>query len=482
MRYAFEKTHSKLSTACLILHLSCLDKCKVSKEMSGLISYCTPDYNSLNGEDKNFDLTWSEYNSSFVLSDKNLEDVYNAFQYTRALSISSYPMSGIFTSYLGGGYAYKMNGNGASIISNLTLLEQNNWIDRQTRAVFVEFNTYNPNIKMFAYNYLLFEILPTGSIVTSYRFSPMSLFDDRTSLFSFGTICAIIYLVLIFILTMKQIYRIKVEKWQYFKQMWTFIDLTLIAFSYTSFAIWLYRIWEAQKIMTLLSSSTTNKTKFISLQMLAYWDDVLANMLAFCACMGSLKFFKILQFNHTIRIMMNSIKIGAAGMISFGAMFLLFALAWMQASYVIFNDQILTLSTFVKSAETGFLLLLGKFQLSDMLRVSPTYSILYYVTFNTFMVMVMLNMFISIITDALGEAKLRDQDADPLDLEGYFYSKIGKVFNSLGKKDTATQEERDMKKSLAEKGNYMEHTEQFEYKTGVLVGYLLEVLKIFIFH
>jgi polycystin 1L2 len=446
--------------------------------MSGLISYCTPDYNKLNGEDKIFDLNWSEKNSSFV-PHQNLEDVYNAFEYTGALSISSYPMSGVYTSYLGGGYVYKMNGNGASIISNLTILEQNNWIDRQTRAVFVEFNTYNPNIKMFSYNYLLFEILPTGSIVTSYRFSPMSLFDDRTSLFSFGTICAIIYLVLIFILTMKQIYRIKVEKWQYFKQMWTYIDLTLIAFSYTSFAIWLYRIWEAQKIMTLLSLSPINKTKFISLQMLAYWDDVLASMLAFCACMGSLKFFKILQFNHTIRILIRTMKIGFSAMFSFGAMFLLFALAWMQASYVIFNDQILSLSTFVKSMETGFLLLLGKFQLSEILRANPTYSVLYYVSYNTFLVMIMLNMFISIVTDAFAEAQIRDKDADPLDLEDYFYSKIGKILNLIGKKKRDSKElgveESKMKDSLALKGKYMDLSQNWEYKTGQLINVLLEV-------
>jgi hypothetical protein len=62
-------------------------------------------------------------------------------------------------------YVYKMSGNALELASNFTFLDQQNWIDRQTRAVFVEFNTYNPNIKMFSYNYLLFEFLPTGSIL-----------------------------------------------------------------------------------------------------------------------------------------------------------------------------------------------------------------------------------------------------------------------------------------------------------------------------
>jgi polycystin 1L2 len=432
------------------------------------------DYNTFNGEDKDFDFNWSPtFNSSFM-PQRNLQDSHKAFQYTKALSISSYPMSGVYTSYLGGGYVYKMSGNALELASNFTFLEQQNWIDRHTRAVFVEFNTYNPNIKMFSYNYLLFEILPTGSIVTSYRFAPMTLFDDRNSLFSFGTICALIYLALIFILTMKQIYRIKVNKWSYFKQMWTYFDLTLIAFSFTAFAIWLYRIWEAQKIMTSLSSS--DRKKFINLQMLAYWDDVLTSMLAFCACMGSLKFFKILQFNHTIRILISTMRIGAGGMISFGSMFLVCAFAWIQAAYIMFNDQILSLSTFVKSMETGFLLLLGKFELADLLKANPIFAIIFYVTYNTFMVLVLLNMFISIITDAFAEAKLRDKHADPLDLEGYFYAKIENMFNSVGKKkNPETVQESEMKESVAQNSKYLSHTENLEFKTAVLVEYLMDV-------
>ncbi len=255
-------------------------------------------------------------------------------------------------------------------------MQKNNWIDRQTRAALVEFATFNPNIKMFAHCYLLFEFLPTGSIVKSFRFSPMTLFDGQSSLVSLGTICAILYLLMIFALTVRQIFVIKVQRGSYLKQMWTFFDLALIAFSFTAFAVWLYRIWDAQTLMGRVSRPD-HAGHFLNLQMLAYWDGLLSCVLAVCSCLGSLKFIKILRFNRTIRRLDNALRIGARLILSFGCVFLVCIFGWIQAGYVQFNGQVAGLSTFQKSFETCFLILLGKFDLSVMLAASPTFTVIF---------------------------------------------------------------------------------------------------------
>jgi hypothetical protein len=376
-------------------------------------------------------------------------------------------MSGVYTEYLGGGYVYKMNGNASETISNLTFLEQNHWIDRQTRAVFVEFNIYNPNIKMFAYCYLLFEFLPIGTIVQSYRFYPMTLFDDKTSLYSFGTVCAVIYIIMISILTMKQIYLIKVHKLKYFKRMWTYIDLTLIAFSYTAFAIWLYRVWEALNIMEKLQT----RTKMINLQMLAYWDDVLACMLAFCVFIGSLKFFKILQFNKCIQTLGKAFQFGFVNFVGFMCIFVLLCFSWLQIGYVIFSDRIRGFSTFVKTIETGFLLLLGKFQLSEMMQANPFWTIVFHTSFNICMVFILLQIFLTLITHSLNEAKKDERMSDPLNMEEFIYTKIATVFQNIKNKVTKTkaqreaeEHERRMKESVARKDLYQDVSDTLAFK------------------
>jgi hypothetical protein len=447
--------------------------------MASAISYCTPDLTPLNSDDRNYDFHWSSFNASYTPT-QDIEDAYNAFQYTNASQISSYPLTGPYTTYLGGGYVYKMNGDAEDTVSNFTFLQQANWIDMRTRAVFVEFAVYNPNVNMFVHCYLLFEFMPTGSIVKSFRFSPMTLFDSRNSLFSFGTICAIIYLIMIFALTIRQIYVISVQKMKYFTQIWSYFDLSLIAFSFTSFAIWLYRLWEAQRLMTQAGSSNQNG-KFINLQLLAYWDDILSCMLAFCTCIGSLKFMKILSFNKIIRVLFRALRNSVLELAAFGVLFSVIVFAFIQAGFGIFNDHVYGLSTFAKSVESGGLLILGKFDLTAMMNASPALAIIYYLSFHLFVILVMLNMLVSLLIDGFGQAKKDDMDeADPMNLEEYMYGKLGDFFVSIGFKSSrskyvAKHERIMMKQSLSQTNNYMSHIDTFNFKTSVLVAKIDEV-------
>lgn len=47
-------------------------------------------------------------------------------------------------------------------LQRIQYLKDIEWIDPQTRAVFVEFNLYNSAVNLFAVSYILFEFLPTG--------------------------------------------------------------------------------------------------------------------------------------------------------------------------------------------------------------------------------------------------------------------------------------------------------------------------------
>jgi hypothetical protein len=372
-----------------------------------------------------------------------------------------------------------MSGSLAETVSDLTLLEQNNWIDRQTRAVFVEFDLYNPNVKMFSYCYILFEFLPTGSIVKSYRFYPMTLFDDRIRLYSFGTICAVIYIVMVFVLAMRQVYLMKIHKVSYFKRAWTYLDWTLIAFSFTAFAIWLYRVCEARDVIEKLAQ----KSQAVSLQMLAYWDDTLVSMLAFCACLGSLKFFKILEFSRGIQTLGRAFKIGFINLAGFLLIFSLLCFAWLQVAFVVFGDRARGFSTLVRTIETGFLLLLGKFQLSDMMQTSPFWAVVFHTTYSFCMVFVMLQMFLTLIAHSLADAKRHVNARDQLGMEEFIYERIESAFQRLkdklaqasGRKRERGEHERHMRESMARKDLYQDVGDVFASKTNQVLSKFIQL-------
>jgi polycystin 1L2 len=154
------------------------------------IQFCIDDYSVLSQEKDGFNFSWTPLlNQSYVPLDSHAE-VYKAFQYTSSDDLDSTPYSGVYKSYRGGGYVFRVLKNFTleELQNNLTALQQMNWIDRQTRAVFIEFSLYNPNIKLFSYCTILFEILPTGNIISSSRFEPINLLDLKSEFLSFKTI------------------------------------------------------------------------------------------------------------------------------------------------------------------------------------------------------------------------------------------------------------------------------------------------------
>lgn len=158
------------------------DSCTIASQFHGQIPFCSADYNLLNEETSNFDVNWGVYNSNSSASSSSSASsrVQASFKYRSALNLNGFLYTGAYASYSGGGYVYEMRGSRAEIIGNITQLQTSNWIDRQTRAIFVEFTVYNPNINLFSYCTILFEFLPTGNIVSSYTFLPMNLFADTT--------------------------------------------------------------------------------------------------------------------------------------------------------------------------------------------------------------------------------------------------------------------------------------------------------------
>ena len=58
-------------------------------------------------------------------------------------------LSGIIGSYGGGGFVPDLATTKEESASIISFLQENNWLDRGTRAVFLDFTVYNANINLF---------------------------------------------------------------------------------------------------------------------------------------------------------------------------------------------------------------------------------------------------------------------------------------------------------------------------------------------
>lgn len=62
--------------------------------------------------------------------------------------MNSYPFYGEITVYGGGGYVVPLKGDRKAIFAKIQELKNGGWIDKFTRAIFLEFTIYNANVSL----------------------------------------------------------------------------------------------------------------------------------------------------------------------------------------------------------------------------------------------------------------------------------------------------------------------------------------------
>jgi polycystin 1L2 len=412
----------------------------------------------MNTEDRsNYTYNWATYNSSYkpVYS---WERVYKAFQYQTSTDLNGYPIVGTYNNYWGGGYVYEMRGQKSYLKGNLTLLQKNNWIDRQTRAVIIEFSIFNPNINLIAVAEILIEILPTGTIVQSARFDPISLFSEFSI---FIIICDSIYILFIIYFTIHEIVVLRKQGKNYFLKFWSYVEWAIIGFSWTVLALSIYRINASSQVSEFFKK--TSGYGYFKMQDIAFWNLVLNYSFAFCIAFGTLKFLKIFRFNAKISYLGLTLRNCAKELLGFGLMFILIWIAFVQLFHLFFQRTIFGFSTVLRSMVTGFQIMLGKFQLDSLVEADSTFGPIFYCFYNICIVFILLTMFISIINESFKIVRKSTKNKE------YDYNLVNFIRNKFKFKNKDIQDEFKIQPNSSNKMEYKDHITYFGDKVDELL-------------
>ena len=178
------------------------------------------------------------------------------WEYNEDGKLGSFDSWGRFALYSGGGYLANLGYNKLTAKRIIDDLIKNDWIDRQTRAVLVEFSLYNPSSNLLAVMTYYYEVLPAGfaGVFKSYGILPLSATDPQAHntyllfvlLFGFLLAC---YFVLECIKLCRQ-------KRSYFTSVWNWLDmLQILTASSALFLQWM-RSKEAGKSFEKLKENT----------------------------------------------------------------------------------------------------------------------------------------------------------------------------------------------------------------------------------
>uniref|UniRef100_A0A8C7RHV6 Polycystic kidney disease 2-like 1 n=1 Tax=Oncorhynchus mykiss TaxID=8022 RepID=A0A8C7RHV6_ONCMY len=361
------------------------NSCKVHKDFRNEISGCFDVYNEKKEDEVDFGLVNG-----------------TAWQYHNEKEIKGSAHWGLLTTYSGGGYYQDLNRTKEESAEILMEMNNNLWLDHGTRAVFIDFSTYNANINLFCVIRLLVEFPATGGAIPSYQIRTVKLIRYITYWDYFIIGCEMVFCLFILYYIVEEILELRIHGFSYFSSIWNTLDVVVILLAIVAI---IFNVFRTIKVDKLLGKLLEQPGIYADFEFLAFWQTQYNNMNAVNLFFAWIKVFKYISFNKTMTQLSSTLGRCAKDIMGFAIMFFIVFFAYAQLGYLLFGTEVKSFSTFVKCIFTQFRIILGDFDYDAIERANRVLGPIYFVTYVFFVFFVLLNMFLAIINDTYSEVK-----------------------------------------------------------------------------
>ncbi|VDI78620.1 Hypothetical predicted protein [Mytilus galloprovincialis] len=362
-----------------------------------LIEYCRDDYSSFSEDKKDYKLKWDPLDAS---DPTDIPD--SLFSYSQSSDIDGYPYWGIFSTYGGGGYVADLGTTMTDASAVIDTLMENNWVDNNTRAIFIEVNLYNPNNNLFGICLYVLEFLQTGGIEPFERFFIFRLDRYSNGFMYFVMAIELITMAFVIFYTVTEVKKIRKLKKDYFKEFWNVWELIVLAIAYGLVLVFIYRSVISVQMMKKVKD---NPTTFVNFFFAIVWDECCGYFIGILAFMETLRFLRLLRFNKKVSLFTSTMMYVAKPLLSFGVVFMSGFLAFSTTAYFFFNTYMFDFRTFVSTLETLLSMMLGKFDYEKAWTTTRVAGPIIFGMFALCFNFILVNFFLTIVIDGFEVVK-----------------------------------------------------------------------------
>ena len=133
------------------------NSCRVDHRVHSITQECAHASAFINEDHNDYCNAWEEQTP---LTENLPSCQRKEFKYTSAKDLDSLPYTAKLDLYGGGGYVYRLNEPQKIIREELVELQRQHWLNNHTRAVFLEFSVYNPQVNLFGIVTIVAEFIP----------------------------------------------------------------------------------------------------------------------------------------------------------------------------------------------------------------------------------------------------------------------------------------------------------------------------------
>ena len=353
---------------------------------------------------------------STMRNDELLQLCPKPWRYQHAEETDTRPRWGQFSFYDGGGFVADLGYDSHTAFSLLTNLQNNGWLDRQTRVVLAEFSTYNPSVNILGVATYFYEVDASGLRAASMQTRALSLDSPDAPSHQFYLICLFLYIVLVFLYFGREIFRLYIYRSRYFKSIWNWIEIFQILFSLIAVVMYIIRQSKAISTMDKLHKNIYSNLSFQEAITCQEVENVALGTLTFIV---TIKLLRIIRFNNYVALFSTTLKISGRSLSSFSIVLSIFFVAFLHFGVLMFGSVTERYSSVLKGAYFQLELTLGRVKarpINELAQADTIYAKIFAFLILFTLTILCMNFFIGIINDALLDAKNFVSESELYDL------------------------------------------------------------------
>jgi hypothetical protein len=347
-------------------------------------------------------------------------------------------------------------------------LTENNWIDRQTIAIYIDFSTYNGHIGMLSYVNILVKISAAGSVEKSLTTTSMNVEPYSSGSDIIRAVLEVIFVLLSLLYAAMEVYKIKLEiaakrmehleegsplnagvlkmLWEgiktHFSHFWNWMDFACILLNFIIIGLW---------IQYISSPLIRDGPGSDLLDQLVTMKAIYSQYISACSFNFLLIFIRMLKYLNRferVALLQATFESAKDDILYFFVLLITVFLAFVIFGHIAFGSTHENFSTMNQSILGCFFLIFGDLSMwFDIRATHPVEATFFFFLFTFLIIFILLNMFVAILNssynnnfDKLEASKHKQQqdEVHPLLQVWYRLKQLCRNMSDLCNKDRRT--------------------------------------------
>ncbi|XP_078675170.1 polycystin-1-like protein 2 [Branchiostoma floridae x Branchiostoma belcheri] len=206
--------------------------CTVPAAMQQSFDECSSGYNEHAKETGAFQKGWER-----VMNMSAMESEAPGWTYLHS-GYTSLPIYGVTTQYWGDGFGLNLGKSADEMRSILAELKANRWIDKRTRAIFLEALLYDGNLDLFTSLTMVFEFSETAGVFTHHRVQAFRLHQRLVTIGYIYVLLEITYVIVLLYTLWKEMKTARAAGLAYLREPWKVLEIFNFFLAFTVIALY----------------------------------------------------------------------------------------------------------------------------------------------------------------------------------------------------------------------------------------------------